>query len=88
MVNRDQQLAQAALKARAQAKAVEFSELFRSEAGMRILSEIKEQFDRPVLCAQDSHSTVVFAAQRDVVRWIEDMIFGGDNVINQETSSE
>ena len=88
MATRDQQLIQEAAKKRAQGKAQEFSELFRSEAGRRVLIEIKEQFDRPVVCAPEAHATVVFAAQRDVVKWIEDMILSGDNVILSAVSNE
>ena len=62
---------------RAQAKANIFAEVFGNPQGVEVLQEIKEQFDVPVICVEQSHETIIRAAQRDVVRWIEEVIIRG-----------
>ena len=57
-------------------KASDFSELFDSPIGQIVLKEIKDQFDPPVLADGDT-ATIIRASQRDVVRWIEDVIKRG-----------
>lgn len=67
------------LKVRAQKKAVMFSEVLGSEIGSKVMAEIKEQFDPEVLVGDNEHKTIIRAAQRDVVRWIEEVINRGKN---------
>ena len=64
----------------AQAKASSFAELFGSSIGKVVLGEIKEQFDVRVLCVEDAHETIIRAAQRDVVHWIEEVIERGSRL--------
>ena len=61
---------------KAQAKANVFFEVFNTPQGKQILAELKEQFDPSVL-ATGGDSTIIRAAQRDVVRWIEEVINRG-----------
>ena len=68
----------------AQGRAAEFSALFKSEAGRRVLATIKSQFDRTTVCTADAHTTAIHAAQRDVVVWIEEVIDRGDSVLLKE----
>lgn len=84
MANREQQIAQEVARKRAQAKAQNFSELFRSDLGKQVLAEICDQFDRPVLSTGEAHTTAVFAAQRDVVQWIKECVVRGDSIIMQD----
>ena len=65
------------IRKKAQGKASAFSELFSSPIGKEVLQEIKEQFDAQTLCVEDAHETIIRAAQRDVVRWIEEVIERG-----------
>ena len=63
---------------KAQAKANVFSEvLFENPLGREVMQEIKDQFDQEILCMEDAHETIIRAAQRDVVRWIEEVINRG-----------
>ena len=66
------------VRQRAQAKASNFSELFRSPIGQEVLAELKNQFDPPVLATGEGESTTIRASQRDVIRWIEDVIERGN----------
>ena len=66
------------VRQRAQSKANNFSELFRSPIGKEVLHELKEQFDPPVLATGEGESTTIRASQRDVIRWIEDVIERGN----------
>ena len=66
----------------AQKKASDFSELFGSPIGMIVLQEIKNQFDLPVL-ADGNTATIIRASQRDVVRWIEDVIARGKDHVER-----
>ena len=65
------------LRARAQKKAGMFSDVLGSEIGSKVMAEIKEQFDPEVLVGDNEHKTIIRAAQRDVVRWIEEVINRG-----------
>ncbi len=66
------------IKQRAQSKATNFSELFRSPIGKEVLEDLKEQFEPESLCVENQHETIIRAAQRDVVRWIEEVIERGN----------
>ena len=67
-----------ALRKEAGRKASDFADLFGSEIGKVVLGEIKKQFDPPVI-ADGNTATIIRAAQRDVIRWIEDVIERGYN---------
>lgn len=63
---------------KAQSKANLFDEvLFQNPQGREVMQEIKNQFDQEVLCMEGAHETIIRAAQRDVVRWIEEVITRG-----------
>ncbi len=62
------------LRRNLQRKAVPFHNVFGSPEGAEVLEIIKQEFDPDILCGIDEHETVVRAAQRDVVRYIEKMI--------------
>ena len=64
---------------RAQKKASVFADLFGSPIGKEVLKELKEQFDPPVLATGEENSTIIRASQRDVIRWIEDVINRGNH---------
>jgi len=68
-----------AARKRAMSKAVVFAEVFANPQGAEVLLEIKNQFDVDVLCVEDAHETIIRAAQRDVVRWIEEVITRGNS---------
>ena len=70
------------IKHDAQRKASDFTELFGSPVGMIVLQEIKNQFDLPVL-ADGNTATIIRASQRDVVRWIEDVIARGKDHVER-----
>ena len=78
MQNKDKEASVEKVRQRAQAKANNFSELFRSPIGKEVLNELKEQFDPPVLATGEENSTIIRASQRDVIRWIEDVIDRGN----------
>ena len=77
MHNKEKQESIEKARHRAQQKATAFTELFNSPIGKEVLQELKEQFDPPVLATGDDTSTIIRASQRDVVRWIEDVIDRG-----------
>lgn len=64
---------------RAMAKANVFAEVFGNPQGVEVLLEIKNQFDLESLYGGNEFDTVYKAAQRDVVRWIEEVITRGNN---------
>ena len=71
-------LASAEARKRAMSKAVLFDDvLFQNPQGREVMQEIKDQFDQEVLCMEGAHETIIRAAQRDVVRWIEEVITRG-----------
>ena len=78
MQNKEKQEAIEKAKKRAHAKASVFSQLFSSPVGKEVLTEIKLQFDGLFLVGKSEHETVVKAAQRDVVHWIEEIIERGN----------
>ena len=57
-----------------QKKSVPFHNVFSSPEGQEVLSVLKEEYDGLNVVGQDEYVTVVRAAQRDVVRYIETMI--------------
>ncbi len=61
------------LKLRAQKRVKNISALLSSDGGKDLMKELKEQFDSQPLIHGDTHQTVVAAAQRDVVHWIEEI---------------
>ena len=63
---------------KAQGKANVFAEVFGNPQGAEVLLALKEQFDQEILCIEDAHKTIIRAAQRDVVRWIEEVITRGN----------
>ena len=64
---------------KAQGKANVFAEVFGNPQGVEVLLAIKEQFDQEILCMEGAHETIIRAAQRDVVRWIEEVITRGNS---------
>ena len=62
---------------KAQAKANVFAEVFGNPQGKEVLQIIKDQFEPESLCVDQAHETIIRAAQRDVVRWIEEVITRG-----------
>ena len=55
-------------------KALPFHSVFTAPEGVEVLKIIKAEFDPEVICSESVHETVIRAAQRDVVRYIENMI--------------
>jgi len=53
-----------------------FKSFFSSPEGQKCLAKLKEEFDPPQLCSNgySSDILIVRAAQRDVIRYIDDMI--------------
>ncbi len=78
MQNKDKQAHIEVIRQKAQKKAAEFADLFESEIGKSVFKEIKEQFDGSFLVCDNQHETVVRAAQRDVIRWVEEIIDRGN----------
>ncbi len=70
-------LAIADARKRAQGKANVFAEVFGNPQGAEVLEELKEQFDLESLYGGNEFDTVYKAAQRDVVRWIQEVITRG-----------
>jgi hypothetical protein len=58
-----------------QKKAMPFHNVFSSPEGQLVLEALKEEFDPVVLCSTpDPIGIAVRAAQRDVIKYIEEMI--------------
>lgn len=55
-----------------------FRTVFGTVHGQRALKDLREQFYDRTLCVGDQHNVIINAAQRDVVRYIIDMIGGID----------
>ena len=57
-------------------KGMDFITVFGTPGGVKVLAALKEEFDPPVICRKTSnaHQVVVEAAQRDVIKYIEQMI--------------
>lgn len=73
-----------AARKKAMAKANTFAEvLFENPQGREVMQEIKDQFDLESLYGGNQFDTVYKAAQRDVVRWIEEVIYRGNNNVER-----
>jgi len=55
-------------------ESISFSHIFTTPDGKEVLEKLKEEFDPVAICATNSHETVVRAAQRDVIKYIETMV--------------
>ncbi len=55
-------------------KAIPFHQTFGSPNGLEVLAVLKAEFCPSELCQESPHLTVVRAAQRDVIEYIERMI--------------
>ncbi len=64
------------IRKRAEIKAREFSDVFESDAGKRVLAEIEIQFGGFAI-TDNPHTTIINAAQNDVVIWIKELIERG-----------
>lgn len=64
------------VRRRAEIKAREFSDVFETEAGKRVMEEIRGEFCSFVV-TDNPHTTIINAAQRDVVVWLEKLIERG-----------
>ena len=53
-----------------------FKDVVDSPNGKIMMKDLKEKFDPPVLCKASIESSALRAAQRDVIRYIEDMAKG------------
>ena len=71
-----------------QVKAFRFAKLFSSMDGKTVLDDLRKEFDRDSLCVVDPHSTVIYAAQRDVIRYIELMLLRAAKLENQDDANE
>ena len=57
-----------------QKKAIPFHNVFSSPEGQEILDALRAEFCPAALCTDSPHETIVRAAQRDVIEYIEIMI--------------
>ena len=64
-------------------KAEPFARLFDGEDGTKVLNALVAAFDAPTLVTDNPHSTVVKAAQRDVVAYIKAQIQLGSGESNE-----
>jgi len=64
------------IRKRAKWKAREFSDVFTSDSGKRVLLEIETQFGGFIV-TENPHTTIINAAQQDVVTWIKELIERG-----------
>lgn len=55
----------------------DYKMLFESPQGKTVLEHLKIVFDPPILCKANADTTLIRAAQRDVIRFIDDTIKGG-----------
>ena len=62
------------LRRNLQKKAVPFHNVFSSPEGQEVFNILKTEFAPAALCADSPHETIVRAAQRDVIEYIEIMI--------------
>lgn len=51
-----------------------FNHVFSSPEGVKVLAKLKEEFDPVTICNTSPHETLIRAAQRDVIRYIETMV--------------
>ncbi len=75
-----EKLSVAEIKLRAQKRVKNISTLLASDGGKDFMKELKEQFDSEPLVHLDAHRTVVAAAQRDVIHWIEEIQQRGNDL--------
>ena len=54
----------------------DYQTTFTSVHGREVLEDLKNNFDPAVICRTNADTTVMRAAQRDVIRYIEDKING------------
>ena len=64
----------AKLRRQLQKKAIPFHNVFNTPEGQMVLDQLKSEFAPSELVHQTQHGTVVRAAQRDVIEYIENMI--------------
>jgi len=62
------------LRRNLQKKAIPFSNVFGTPEGQEVLAALKAEFAPTILCTDSPHMTVVRAAQRDVIEYIESLI--------------
>jgi len=55
-------------------KAIPFHNVFSSPEGQEVLDMLRAEFSPAALCDNSPHQTIVHAAQRDVIEYIEIMI--------------
>ena len=67
-----EQLQEAVRQERSKAEC--FTRLFATSDGELVLTALKQVFDSATLCTAEPHNTVVNAAQRDVIKYIESKI--------------
>ena len=76
MQNKEKQQKIEKIRRSAEVKAREFSDLFDTDVGRRVMKEIRDQFSGFIV-TEDAHTTIINAAQRDVVVWLETLIERG-----------
>ena len=62
------------LRRNLQKKAIPFSNIFGTPEGQEVLAALRAEFAPTILCSDSSHLTIVKAAQRDVIEYIESLI--------------
>lgn len=62
------------LRRNLQKKAIPFSNVFGTPEGQEVFAALKAEFAPTTLCSESSHLTVIRAAQRDVIEYIESLI--------------
>ena len=75
-----EKLTAAEVKLRAQKRVKNIAVLLESDGGKDLMKELKDQFDSRPLVHGDAHQTVIAAAQRDVIHWIEEIIKRGNEL--------
>lgn len=77
VITEQEKVRRESLKAEAEKKVYSLYTFLNNEGGKNFIQELKNQFDTPVLAQSTAHETVIRAAQRDVIRWIEDIVERG-----------
>ena len=62
------------LRKQLQKRAIPFHNIFSSPEGQEVLDALKAEFSPAALCHESPHQTIVRAAQRDVIEYIDIMI--------------
>lgn len=58
----------------------QYKQTFNSEYGKAVLQDLRENFEHTSLVADNPHQTVVRAAQREIIDYIQRMVrFEGEN---------